>query len=167
MDPIYNEPMPIKVAGREFTVRELPFRKARNYVQQYLRVALDSVSQGFTGEDLKRIASDPNGAANLLQSIDPGALITNYADLAVAVIADSTSTEAETIGELPASAVLELAEAVLNAHRDVVTRFFHMRDEVQGLVKRPENGRTNGPSSRLSTSPDLSGRDSITEPSGT
>jgi hypothetical protein len=169
MDPIYNEPMPIKTGGREFVVRELPARLVRGYMQQYFRVSIDSLNQGITGADLMAFMKDPNAADKLLSIVDPALLMTNYWDLSVQVIADAVSEDVSTVSELPIGALMDLADEVLKIHGRYVTRFFQMRSGVVVLIEaaQKKNGGMPGPSSRLDTSPDLSGPGSITEPSAT
>lgn len=167
MDPIYNEPMPFKTAGREFTVRELPARLVRSYMQQYLRVSMDSLNQGLTGQQILDLMKDPNAAGSILSLVDPSLLITNYWDLSIQVIADAAGEDPASIGDLPIGSVLDLADEVIRIHGRYITRFFHTRDVVQGLLGggAKQNGGTPGPSSKPATSPGSSERGSNMEPS--
>lgn len=161
-DTVYNDPVPVLIDGREYVLRELPFRRVRVYVQQYLEVATEAARRNLAA----MVDDDKAAAAELVANLDPGEFITKYTDLSLQVMQDSTGVTVEALEDLPGSTVLELARAIMRVHGLVIERFFALRREAAAAIA-PKAAPTNGHSSRPESSPPSSAPDSTTPPSGT
>lgn len=158
-DAVFNEPVPVEIDGREFVVRELPFRRVRVYIQQFLEVASEASRQNLQAI----LEKDPDAQAALIAEIDPGHIITKYTDLALGVIQDATGVAVEALEDLPGSTAVELARHVLAAHRQVLERFFALRREAAHATAQKDE-RKNGHSSKPESSPPSSTPGSTTAP---
>jgi hypothetical protein len=160
-DPVFNEPLPTSINGQDYTVRELPNRRVRQYVMRYFAVAMKA--RTLPALRLDGAAKTEAEIQAMLEAIDPSILVNDYWDLANSFIAEASGLTTEQVEDMPTSVVLALADVVWQVHKVVVSRFFHVKGAVVEVI-RPGDVRTNGHSGRPSSSPSLSGADSTTTP---
>src|SRR6187401_169990 len=141
-DRVWNNPPPVEIQGKAFTVRELPAGKLRLYMREILSI-MGRASRAREDEQA-----------------DVGvSMIEDYADQAVALISEATGLEVQAINDLPGSVFMELASAVLAAQEPMVKAFFRLRQQAAELAPKPP-GQANGNTGRHSSSESSSAPDS-------
>lgn len=140
-DPVYNDPAPVRIGGRDWVCRELPWIEARRYIRRLYderkRLAGDEDTPGVE-------ATDGQGQAAIAvvgEGFNIADMIDQASDLVAEVMALSTETPLEEIRRLPTSVFIELGTRVLEAQEPAVRAFLAGKGRLLRLV---ESMRTNG-----------------------
>jgi hypothetical protein len=116
-DPVWNEPAPVKIAGREFRFRELPFLVLRRHLEGLMGLLLDAERKRPGLLETKEIAAE-----GVLSVLLEEAMLGKSLDAVEALARESTGTNS--LAELPASAWLEVVSRAFEAQLPLVRSFF-------------------------------------------
>lgn len=149
MSDILNNPIKVTISGREYSVCELPYRKARERVDTLYKLVRGFV-EANPGVDWFDMSTD---VMQLVVSSAP-LLAGGLADAVEETIAACTTTREGApvdIGQLPLGDVVSLLAVVIQAHQGTIDGFFRLRAVIAPMLARRATPTPKPPSSPASS----------------